>query len=530
MARFSIETVFRAVDKMSAPMTRMQARIARVTRVAGEGVRRLSDSTEGLNKRLATIGRRSALAITGTTAAALAGMTLLNASLTRSTKAAKELGVEIGVIDGITGRVQDAGLGFDGVAQSIRTMNQRLGEAATVGEMAGVTEGLFRLGLRYGEIRQLAPQDQFIAILQAAQDMGDGQKATAAVTKILGEEAAKMVGVLRTQEGSIRDMIAAEAQLDFVTDQARAGAERWTRAVNAAGDITGSLSNQVAGLAGVHMSHLVEQFVNFARVNRDVINSRLEQFFQTVVLRVQWLRENFDRVARVLRIVGTLFAAWVAFSVTLKVITGLMTAYALAVKGVALAVKAWQLISKAALAVQLAINAAMIANPVAVVVIAVVALVAALVELTIGWENVGAILSRVWDSLREGWSALVRDFNQSLDWFVGIPGRIVAAWDGLGDFFSGLLDPISQRLDTVVEKFSGLSDLVGKVGSLFTGDTPEPSVTGPAERAEASRSETLEKQTAVVKVKAEPGTSASMTTSRPSSGIDLTLESSGAFV
>ena len=65
--RFSVEAVFRAVDRMSAPVSKMQNRVGKATRAMERGFRRVNRSVSGINQglRKAAFAATAALALTG---------------------------------------------------------------------------------------------------------------------------------------------------------------------------------------------------------------------------------------------------------------------------------------------------------------------------------------------------------------------------------------------------------------------------------------------------------------------------------
>lgn len=105
MARFSVETVFKAVDKITAPVSRMQSRFGRFTRSASRGLKNVQRRTDAVAKGLKKVGAVAvvAMAITGAALANVVSIgaefeqTLVNAAakfpgeITRGTEAFKQL-------------------------------------------------------------------------------------------------------------------------------------------------------------------------------------------------------------------------------------------------------------------------------------------------------------------------------------------------------------------------------------------------------------------------------------------------------
>lgn len=81
--RFSVEAVFKAVDKVTAPVTRMQNRVGKFTRSANRGFHKLNRSVEKFSKN---IGRGAAAVAASTVAigAAMAGVIMTGAQFEQS--------------------------------------------------------------------------------------------------------------------------------------------------------------------------------------------------------------------------------------------------------------------------------------------------------------------------------------------------------------------------------------------------------------------------------------------------------------
>ena len=62
-SRYSIETVFKAIDRMSAPVSRMQNRVGKMTRGMAQGIRRADKLTSKLTEKLKTAGLAGAAAM-----------------------------------------------------------------------------------------------------------------------------------------------------------------------------------------------------------------------------------------------------------------------------------------------------------------------------------------------------------------------------------------------------------------------------------------------------------------------------------
>jgi len=62
LSKFSVETVFSAIDKMSAPISKMQARVGKFSRAVDKGVRSASKTHGRMDEALGKVGRTAAIA------------------------------------------------------------------------------------------------------------------------------------------------------------------------------------------------------------------------------------------------------------------------------------------------------------------------------------------------------------------------------------------------------------------------------------------------------------------------------------
>ncbi len=466
-SRFSIETVFKAIDQITRPVAKMQSRIDRMTASTERGIQRLSRSTDHLSSRLTDAGTSGAVGLAGPVAVAGTALTLINKATTETDLLARSVQVSTGTIDGLTHALRGAGFETEDVISLVEEMNNKLGESAGLQEITPVTESLGILGLSFERIKDLSPEEQFLAITDAALKMEDAQKAAAAADILLGGEANRVIGVLREQGGTTADLIARYQELNFLTEEGRFGAAAWSDSMNTTTTIVSSLGKQIAGLAGKQMSPLLDLLNETAVANKALINEQLTAFFAGLADRVEWVIVNFESVVTWVRRIGSVIGVFFLMAAALKAVSiamGFVGLIISLVKAVAFIAGAMKLATVATLG----FNVALLANPIGLVIAGVVALGAAAITL--------------------------------LD-----------AWQPVGEFFTGLWDRVT-----------------GIFGSDPPEVIEEKQVVSQQERAAAAT--TAEQRTvADITVRAEDGSAASMTERKSSPGVNLKMDRSGAF-
>ena len=93
MSRYSVETIFKAVDKMTAPISRMQSGISRFTRKAESGLKRVSDMTWNISK----VSGAAAAAIGGAFVTAAGGIAYFVTETNKANSEINEMSKAMGV-------------------------------------------------------------------------------------------------------------------------------------------------------------------------------------------------------------------------------------------------------------------------------------------------------------------------------------------------------------------------------------------------------------------------------------------------
>lgn len=358
--RFSVETVFRGIDKFTAPVSRMQNRVSKFTRAVSSGLKKANRAVDKFTSSVIA-GGKAVVARTAVLGAALLGtVTLFNQASVEAEQLARAVGFNVDKLEALAGAVKPAGFELDNVVDLIEEMNNKLGESAALEQITPVKEALQILGLEFKNIQRLAPEDQFTAIADAALKMEDAQKAAAAADILLGGEANKIIGVLRQQGRTLDEVIDKQQKLNFRTQKSREGALAFTRQLGLATRGATSLGAEISGLIGGQLAPLFEKLTQWAAANKELIAQRVTESIESIVGAVQSLVTNIEDVTKWLKRFGTGLAVFLAFSAVLKTLIGIMTL----------------------------VNLVMAANPIGLIVIGVTALIAAFTALIVWIDEI----------------------------------------------------------------------------------------------------------------------------------------------
>ena len=483
MARFSVEAVFRGVDRISAPVSRMQARIRRFSERAERRIRAISEATQALTRGMANVGKGAAFGAAGLTT----GITLVNNATNRVETMAEAMGVNADTIRSVGFATKSLGLDLDSVTDLVEEMNNKLGESAGIEELTPVTESLHILGLEYENLRDLSPDEQFRAIADAALKMEDGAKAAAAADILLGGEANKIISTMRLQGKSMAEIEARFKEVNFLTEEGKTGARAWGASMGFTTTLVETLGQQVSGLAGTALAPMLDLLNETAVANKEVINKALIDFFAEVADTVKFLIENFSTVVIWIKRIATGLAIFFTFTAVLKGLVLVLTA----------------------------VNLVMAANPIVLLILGITALVSAAITLMGGWGAVGDFFSNMW-------AGIVADFKQFKSEALGFVDDIKSIPDKLPNFSLSSLNPFA---DDDEEKAAILNP---PDPSRNLSDAPIQLIS-PETRAAKLTEEKTTTSKVDISLQADPGTKAAMKTTGPMTGVSMALANSGDF-
>eukprot|EP01022_Parablepharisma_sp_SALTPOND_P012610 TRINITY_DN1622_c0_g1_i1.p1 TRINITY_DN1622_c0_g1~~TRINITY_DN1622_c0_g1_i1.p1 ORF type:complete len:763 (+),score=193.17 TRINITY_DN1622_c0_g1_i1:18234-20522(+) len=189
-----------------------------------------------------------------------AAMTMVNKSTGEQVALARALGVSTETFQAWGGVAKEAGFEADHVGDLIEEMNNKLGESAGLEETTPVKESLEMLGLSFAELQDMKPEEQFRRVAKTIKDMPDGQQASSAADILMGGEANKFFGYLRSRKEGVDEILEQQRQLNVLSDEGRAGAMAYNTAFGQLTTVIGSVASEVFGLIGGALAPLLHEY------------------------------------------------------------------------------------------------------------------------------------------------------------------------------------------------------------------------------------------------------------------------------
>jgi hypothetical protein len=258
-----------------------------------KGLQQAQGQMKDLRSKIGDLGqtlKRAAVGMAGFVAATI-GFTAVETKAVRETQnLANAVNLSAESLEAWGNVAQGIGLGMDNIVDLAEEMNNKIGEMETLGEMTSLEEGLKGLNLQYKDLKDLAPEKQFETILSTAKDLADEQRAVSAVDMIFGGEANKVLGHLRSYEGSLENVLGAYKQLNFQTEESRQGAITFADSWANLTSLFKSIRLTFAGFLGEALEPLTTEIILLASKNKELIQTRLKEWairvadaFRTIV-------------------------------------------------------------------------------------------------------------------------------------------------------------------------------------------------------------------------------------------------------
>lgn len=479
--RFSVEAVFKAVDRVTAPVSRMQTRVGKFTRGMARGLRTVN-RVLGKTTKLLKRGASAALKFGGFAVAA--GITAVAVAMNKAADAADALAKQSRRLQFPIEELQEwkfiaeqSGIANELFSSSLGAFSKRLGEAEA-GSGPLVT-GLKKLNpvLLEQLIQTDSISDALGLYINAIRNADTATEKAALANAAFSRAGLQLVNIADNSATAIKALRMEQRENGNITLKQAEAAEAYNDAVN-------SLKRSLVGLVQNILLPMLPAITKTVRAwrewivaNNELIRGRILEFFDQMKTAVVDLLDRFRKFNEANDILGTL----------VKIVTFAGTAFAfLAEHGTTIATVIAGVVGLNAVlgiltGVLTAVNVVMAANPVGLLVLA---LVAAAAAIFLAWEPIKAFFVGLWESV------------------VGVIDAISNIPSGISDFFN----PDENA-----------------TGSTRGG---RPQIVSPQERVARSIDEQRTTSTAEVTIKDDTGR-AEVTGGRMGPG--LKLQSSGAF-
>ncbi len=483
--RFSVEAVFKAVDRVTAPITRMQNRVTKFTRSAQRGLRSVNRVLRKVVRGLKA-GATAALKFGGT--AIVAGVAAAAVAINKVADAADSLAKRTRRLKFPIKEFQEwqfvaeqSGLTTEEFDKSIEKFTKGVGEAR-----AGTGTLITILKKSNPELlRQItnakSSADAFELYLKAIQGTENQLDKTALATAAFGRTGAKFLNVTEQTTEAIQALRKEQRENGVITKQQAKFAEDYNDAVNSLKrSLFGMLQNIILPMLPA-ITKTVKAWREWVVSNKDLIKSKVTGFLRSMrdiatdlIERLGKLNETNNLMERFTDFVklatkafgflaehgGTILkvvAGVVALSVAMSVLTGVLTA----------------------------VNIVMSANPVGLIVIGIAALIAIVAILIAKWGPIAEFFAGLWSDIASSFQPIIDKISEFIpdqikavwspvfDFFVGLisaivnswinigkaifnldPIALIMAWQPLVDFFSGIWNGIVESIQPAIDKVS----------------------------------------------------------------------------
>ena len=554
--RFSIEAVFKAKDRLTAPISKMQNRITKFTRSMERGLRKA-------NRAVGKLGAALGKGVKAGAAIAVASITAVGLALNKTADSADALAKQSRRLEWPIEELQEwkfvadqSGVSSEQLDSALGAFSKRLGEAkAGTGPMVAGLKKIDRQLLRQ-MIQTTDVSEAFEIYIGAMRDADSATKKAALANAAFSRSGLNLVDISKNSAAQIGALRKEQRENGVLTMKQAEAAEAYNDAV-------GSLKRTMAGFMQSVLVPLMPLLTDIARTirewavaNKELVSGKILKFGRDVV-------DNWQTIVKWAKRIGIALGVFVGLSIVLKTLIGILTL----------------------------VNLVLAANPIVLIVLGVVALtvaIAALIALIIkNWPAITAFFVDLWESamvklsefrefmspftefMGQVWDAVVAQWTLAFELLL-LPAKLAVValqaiwetmqalatafvslwdptadswailWDGLGDVVDGaaarimaIVDKVKNAVKVVKATISKLGTSVGKFFGFADNDEPAikddpaaPQMVTPQARAAATIEEKRTTSTAEVTIRDESGR-AEVTAGKLGGGINL--QPSGAF-
>ena len=478
--RFTVEAIFKAVDRISNPLKKMGINSKKFTKTirrdfakAQRAVKRFANNMkrrfQALGKNLIRFG---GLAIAAGIAGIAAGIGKLATEGDKLAKTSRQIGLTAEQLQELQFAADRQGVSTETLTKSLEKLNRNVGDLragtgalttflnnsnpALAEQLKNVTSNEEAFNLLTNEINALPTQFDKAALASAA--FG---RAGIDMLKLF-EAGPEGIAALRTEAqkyGLISNETAAESELfvDALTNLKAVGKGLFT-----------SFASNLIPIFTELITKVKELFIN----NKDLIKKGFEKFIKIG--------------KKVFEIVKAIVKVFIDIITFLKPILPLIL-------GVVAAFVAYTTALKIAAAVQAIFNAVMAANPLGLIVLAIAAVIAIILLLIDNWEAVKEVAVKVWDTIVGAVQSAVQAVS---DFVMGLVQGIIDAFNGIVEFIGNVIGGVKKFLGIKTE-INSTQTTIATAGQMAQGQA-RAGVTSQSTRSIRSISETTNRTEVIV--------------------------------
>ena len=397
--RFSIEAIFKAQDKISAPISRMQNRVGKFTRSAEANMRKLASASnsvaKGIGKAAVGIGKIGAAGIAAGAAATALTFNKLAESADKLAKQSRRMQFPIEELQQWQFVAEQSGFTIEEFNKASEGMNKR------VGELKAGTGSLFTLLKKtdQGFLNQVkstkSSSEALQLMIEKMQSIKDPAEQAAFANAAFGRQGLKMSNIAELGADKIAELMAEQRKNGVITREQAEQAEAYNDAVNSLKkSITGLLQGSLLPMAPA-LTKNIKAMQAWINENKELLQQRILKFFTDFKGKVIELFKAFVTFSKEVDLGAKLLGF---FDVISKVFTFLSQHGSTVLKTAAI-IGGLVVALNSLVAVMTLVNLVMTANPLGLIIAGVAAAIAAFSALVIwiddviaGFEKMPAIL------------------------------------------------------------------------------------------------------------------------------------------
>lgn len=527
MAETKVSLIIQALDRVTAPVRRINKTIASIAAPARQasrslrglfaetGMKRVSGAVGEVGKRFDRLTRTvrgiagAGLVVSGVLAGLGFGLTSIANSGDAAAKSAHRFGVTIADWQRLAYAGKAAGLEAEELGQSLGKLGNNAVKAATGNQEAALW--FRRAGVdardQNGRVKKSTQLLAELADVFAA--MPDGPKKVALSQALMNNSSKEMIDLLNGGSKGLRARAAEAERLGLVNEQAaRAGAAFNANMDQASAALQG-LGLSLAGVILPVLSEIVPQITDWIAANRELIAAGLSDFIaglkQSLPQIVKGLGGVFSAIGAVARAINAVVQFFGGWQTVIYAVAGVLGAkLVFALLGVAKAV--------------VGLGLTLLTTPVGWFLIAIAAIAGAAYLIYKNWEPIKEFFAGLWDGI-------VGVFGSGIDW---IKGAILKLDGILPDWVKKFTLP-GAAISAVANRIRAPQAVAG-VASAIGGRSPAPSAFAPAPSALTPGAGTARVGGEIhIKLDAAPGLRARVTKQEARGGIDLGVETGYAM-
>ncbi len=523
--RFSVESVFKAVDRITAPVSRMQNRVGKFTRSMERGLRSankaLGKLTGGLAKGAKSIAKFGGVAIAGGIVAVTLAMNNAADAADQLAKLTTRLKFPIEEFQEWQFVAEQSGLSADEFGNAMEKFSRSVGEARN--GAGALTTALKKSDPALLHQLKIAKNssEAFDLYRNAIRNTSNQMDKAALASAGFGRAGRKLLNITELTEDQIKALRLEQRENGNITLAQADAAQAYNDAVNTLKrSLSGLINNVLLPMLPV-ITETIKAFRNWIVANKELVKSRIAAFIENMRKRVMSLIDSFQRVGKEQSVFEKLKAVAGALSTAFD----FLAEHGPTILKVVGAVVALSLALKAFIIVMTAVNLVMSLNPIGLVVLGIAALVAAIVGVIAFWDELKAVFLSLPGPVKSALEvlfapiALLAEGAQLImDNWEPIKAFFVDLWGGITATFDAAIANIVAIIDRVKNTVSDLGDLVpdipsvSDIGSFFGFDGDEggtgggpggPQVVSPQERTARTIDEQRTTSTAEVTIRDE---------------------------